>query len=59
MKNYKNGHGYGERRFKQSGTTLNDPEQSETVGLGQVTFSAKNERFTVVKDTWKIFTIVI
>jgi hypothetical protein len=50
MKNYKNGHGYGERRLKQSGTTWSHPEQSETVGHGQVTFSAKIERFTLVKS---------
>jgi hypothetical protein len=31
MKNYKNSHGYGEGRLKQSGTIWNDPEQSETV----------------------------
>jgi len=55
MKNYKNGHSYGEGRLKQSGTICNDPEQSETVGHGQVTFSAKNKRFTVALKNDKYY----
>ncbi len=41
------GHGHGNGRSKRSGTVRNDLERSENIGHGHVTFSAKNEKFTV------------